>query len=160
VLATAGLLLALLLLPMSVDLLLRVYAVVMGAIAVSFVLSLTPLKPVSAATPPRRSKSHVSDGREVAELADLERAVAFGLTSGMDLHHRLRPALRRIAAERLARAGVDMNRQPQQALALLGAEAWDLLRPERPPPARRSKGASAASLERVVTALEHVGPAG
>jgi hypothetical protein len=155
-LATLALIVVLLLRPVSFDLSLRVYAVALGADALYFVLRLAPLRPVHSAGPLRPRRGRRQAIVQVPGLAELEHAVEFGLTSGFDLHHRLRPALRRIAAARLAELGVDLDRHPERARALLGAEAWALLRPERPAPGRRAKGASAAELERVAQALERL----
>jgi len=156
-LASFGFVLALLLQPLPLDLSLRVYAVALGGIALALVLSMGSLRPLFGATAMRRPRGGTGAPARPAGLAELEHAVDFGLSSGFDLHHRLRPALRQIAAERLARAGVDMDSQPRQAQALLGDEAWELLRPERPQPARRSRGVTAASLDRIVAAVERTG---
>jgi len=153
-LATLVLVLALVVQPVPVGVSLRAYAVALGAIVLSTLVASAGLAPVFGSTPLRGRSSGGQDEPRPPGLAELEHAVDFGLASGFDLHHRLRPLLRRIAAERLARAGIDMDRQPQAALALLGAEAWELLRPERPQPERRARGASAAALERIVAALE------
>jgi hypothetical protein len=46
--------------------------------------------------------------------------------------------LRTAAAARLAsRHGIDLDRRPDAARALLGEEAWEWLRPDRSPPADR-----------------------
>ena len=69
-----------------------------------------------------------------AELASLERRVELAVAGAADLHFRLRPVLQEIAAERLARRGIDVGREPERAERTLGSEAWSLLRPDRPRP--------------------------
>lgn len=70
-------------------------------------------------------------------LAKLEREVALAASSAFDLHFRLRPTLREIAAHRLALRGLDLDRGSGDTRALLGAELWELVRPDRPQPADR-----------------------
>ena len=65
----------------------------------------------------------------------LERAVALGVAHAGDLHTRLRPRLRTIAATLLAARGVDLDRSAGQARALLGEELWDMVRADREAPA-------------------------
>jgi hypothetical protein len=97
-----------------------------------------------------------SSGR-VEGLEDLERAVEFSLTTAFDVHYRLRPHLVRVAAHRLAQRGVDMDAQPARASELLGPEAWDLVRPDRPPPEHRNaRGLELARLRRVVNRLDAI----
>ena len=55
-------------------------------------------------------------------------------THAGDLHLRLRPILREIAADGLRRRGVDLDTQPQAARALLAPGTWELVRPDRPRP--------------------------
>jgi hypothetical protein len=95
-----------------------------------------------------------SDSGELALLHDVEQSVA----SGFHLHVRLRPILRQIAAHRLwMRFGVDLDREPDRAHELVGAEAWELVRPERPPPLDRlGPGPPASRLRLVVEELERL----
>jgi hypothetical protein len=90
-------------------------------------------------------------------LEELERAVQFSVTTAFDLHFRLRPHLVRIATHRLAARGISLETQPQRARALLGPEAWELVRPDRPPPEdRTARGTDLALLRRAVEQLEAV----
>jgi hypothetical protein len=156
-LATGALVGAVLLLPVPVDLSLRAYAVALAGITIALVVSTAGLNPVFGSTPPRQPFSEEQDRERWGGLAELENAVEFAISSGFDLHHRLRPQLRQIAAQRLARAGVDLDRDPERAQALVGPDAWELLRPERPEPPRRSRGTSVAALDRIVADLERCG---
>ncbi len=93
-----------------------------------------------------------------AALARLEREVSMAGSAAFDVHYRLRPAVAELAAELLsARRGIDLGHDPERARAVLGDDAWDLVRPDRPQPSERhGAGIDEASLDRVVTALEHV----
>ncbi len=77
-------------------------------------------------------------------------------------HQRLRPLLRDIASERVgATYGFVMDADPARSSALLGALAWELLRPDRPwPEDRRAPGRGLAQLSAVVDAIEEVGGEG
>ena len=87
-------------------------------------------------------------------MHDVQQSVA----SSFHLHMRLRPILREIAAHRLSmRFGVDLDREPERARELIGVEAWELVRPERPPPSDRlAPGPSASHLSKVVEELERI----
>jgi hypothetical protein len=100
----------------------------------------------------------VRKAERVKQLERLEREVTLGRHNGWDLHNRLRPTLREIAAGLLAaRRGVDLEREPERAAALLGEDAWELVRPDRlAPPHRHAPGVPAAVLDRAVSALERL----
>ena len=91
-------------------------------------------------------------------LAQLENEAALGIDDALDLHFRLRPHLRLIAAGLLeGRHGVLLDDEPARARALLGEETWELLREDRPVPAdRHARGLTGDGLERVVLCLEHL----
>jgi hypothetical protein len=91
-----------------------------------------------------------------AELLRVERELELGIASAGSAHHSLLPRLRSAAAARLAsRHGVDLDRRPDAARALLGDEAWELLRPDRPEPADRF--ARGVPRETVTALIERVG---
>jgi hypothetical protein len=94
----------------------------------------------------------------VKQLERLEREVTLGRQNAWDLHNRLRPTLRDTAAGLLAaRRGVDLERDPERAASLLGADAWELVRPDSlAPEHRHAPGVSAAALENTVSALERL----
>lgn len=91
-----------------------------------------------------------------AELERLEREVYLSLGSWFYLHHRLRPLLREIAANRLQlRHGLDLDAQPEDSQAVLGETTWSWVRPDRPEPRDRwGPGPPLAELEDVVGTLE------
>ena len=90
------------------------------------------------------------------ELAKIEREVALGMATAFDLHYRLRPSLRRTASELLAaRRGIDIDREPERARRALGEDAWEIVRGDRDPPGDRfGPGVGLASLRRAVASLE------
>jgi hypothetical protein len=92
------------------------------------------------------------------ELERLEREVYLSLGSSFYLHHRLRPVMREIAAHRLLRKhGIELDRRPDVSRRLLGEQAWEWLRPDRPEPRDRwASGPPIAELRGVVDALERI----
>ncbi len=72
-----------------------------------------------------------------------------------DLHLRLRPILREIAADGLRRRGVELDAQPQAAQQLLAPDTWELVRPDRPRPGDAfARGLAPARLDAVLDDLE------
>lgn len=87
------------------------------------------------------------------ELDRLARELSLGTQSAFDYHFRLRPVLREIAEARLAARG----RRLDEAETILGSDAWELVRPDQPPPTdRHAPGADPAALRRLVEALERI----
>ena len=93
-----------------------------------------------------------------AELERLEREVYLSLGSSFYLHHRLRPVLREVAANRLLlRHGLDLDARPAEAQALLGDAAWAWVRPDRVEPRNRwASGPPISELTAVIDALERI----
>jgi hypothetical protein len=88
----------------------------------------------------------------------MERQVGMARGSAGDVHERLSPLLREIARDRLATAGIDLDRDPEAAAETLGPETWELVRPDRPPPPdRHGPGASLSGIRAAVTRLEEIG---
>ena len=73
-------------------------------------------------------------GEATGDRERLDRVVTIATTHAGDLHLRLRPILREIAADGLHRHGVELDAQPQAAQKLLAPETWELVRPDRPRP--------------------------
>ena len=71
---------------------------------------------------------------ESGDLASVQRRVATGTAHAGELHLRLRPVLREVAAEGLRRRGVDLDAEPDRARELLAADTWEVVRPDRPRP--------------------------
>ena len=92
-----------------------------------------------------------------ASLAALEREVTLACGTAFDVHYRLRPTLRRLASGLVAQRGVDLDRSPDRAAALVGPAVWELVRPERPAPAdRTAPGLSVETIEHLVDGLERL----
>ncbi len=77
-----------------------------------------------------------------------------------DVHTRLRPQLRRIAADLLASRhglGLDDRRDAAAIEALVGPEAWDLIRVDRPTPRTpRAAGLGRSELDELLASLERL----
>ena len=93
-------------------------------------------------------------------LATTADDVALAQAGGFDVHFRLRPRLRDIAAAGLAmQSGIDLDREPERAREKLSPETWELVRPDRPRPERvGTTGIDTASLAAVVGELERILP--
>jgi hypothetical protein len=144
--------------PGRVGLAVRVYALVLCGAALLLLLAAlrraypreTPLVTPGAGVEPPRAVPGM--------LVRLEQEAALGVASSFDLHYRLRPRLRALASELLAaRRGVSLDDAPGRARALLGEEAWELVRVERPPPEDRlGRGLPIKDLRQVVESLERL----
>jgi len=89
------------------------------------------------------------------ELLRMERELILGTANADHAHRRLLPLLRATAAARLAaRHGIELERRPEAASALLGAEVWELLRPDRQEPADRH--GPGLPREQIVAVIERV----
>ena len=92
-----------------------------------------------------------------ASLARVEREVTLASGTAFDVHFRLRPLVRTLAAGLLLRRGVDLERSPARAEELLGPETWELVRPEREAPDdRTAPGVPIETIERIVDDLERL----
>jgi hypothetical protein len=94
---------------------------------------------------------------KVESLDRAENVVAIAVSNAGDTHFRLRPVLRDAAAAALHGRGIDLDGEPATARALLGEEAWELVRPDRPRPAETlGPGIAPAALDRVLATLEEL----
>ena len=92
-----------------------------------------------------------------AHLVRLDRIVEWSDSSALAAHTRLRPVLVEIAEARLARRGLRLDRDADEARRLLGPKAWDLVRPDRPAPRDRdAPGIAPRDLDEILDALEAV----
>ena len=158
ILATIGVAAVIAFAPGRTELALHVYLLVLATLALGWLVSvLRRAHPPAAGSPfdlglrERGRASHT-----VPELAKLEREVTLATTTAFDVHFRLRPVLRRVAERTLqTRRGIELDRDPGASSRLLGAELWELVRPEREPPLDRAgPGVELAALGRMVDALE------
>jgi hypothetical protein len=155
---TIALVVVLVALPDRRELALHVWELVLLAAAL-----LAALEAIHASFPPTRSGFDVEAVApealpRFASLSRLEREVSMSTSSAYDVHVRLRPALREIAAGLLlARRGIDLDRAPARAREAIGDDAWELVRGDRPAPADgRAPGVELARLDRIVTTLEQL----
>jgi hypothetical protein len=89
------------------------------------------------------------------ELLRMERELELGIADATHAHRRLLPLLRAAAEARLVlRRGIELDRRPEAAEALLGEDVWELLRPDRPEPADRH--GPGVPRERVAAVIERV----
>jgi hypothetical protein len=89
------------------------------------------------------------------ELLRMERELELGIADATHAHRRLLPLLRAAATARLAsHRGVELDRRPDAAEALLGADVWELLRPDRPEPLDRH--GPGVPRERVTAVIERL----
>jgi hypothetical protein len=136
--ATMALVVLLAIRPLSTSRALAIWVVIVAALALLLLVrharKATQHRPrFEAALRGRTAKASAP-----VELLRVERELELGIASAGSAHHRLMPLLRSAAAARLAsRHGVELDRRPDAARALLGEEAWELLRPDRPEPADR-----------------------
>jgi hypothetical protein len=140
--------------PGRIELALRIYALVVAATALA--VSLAWLRR-SYPRPRRRPGPPPSQPpARPAVLARIEDEVALGVAGAFDLHHRLRPRLRRIASELLAaRRALDLDAEPVRARDALGEPAWELMRADRQvPDDRQARGIAIPELRIVVESLE------
>jgi hypothetical protein len=158
-LATLGLLVARAIAPGRHELELDVYVLVAGGIVLlALVSALQKVVPpegeseleealaVGAPEPPR-----------IAELDRLEREVYMGAARSFDLHYRLRPVVREIAAGRLERRGLRLESGSEDVRELVGEELWELIRPDRGSPSnRQAAGPGVEDVRRTVEQLERI----
>jgi hypothetical protein len=110
--------------------------------------TLPPLRRAAAAP-----ASTVGEG--TGDRERLDRVVSGATSHAGDVHLRLRPILREIAADGLRRRGVELDAQPRAAQALLAPDTWELVRPDRPRPDDAfARGLAPARLNAVLDDLE------
>ena len=97
----------------------------------------------------------VRRGPPPAQFVRLEHIVEWSTESDMSAHTRLRPVLVEIAAARLARRGLRLERDVEESRRLLGPAVWELVRPDRPTPrGRDAPGIPPRRLEEILDVLE------
>jgi len=133
-------------------------------VAIGCVLMLMLVRTARALLPESRSSAFDAaltamrgPGAHSGEIG-LERDVQLSRINAFHFHMRVRPVLREIAALRLSRRyGVVLDREPARARELVPSAAWEVVRPDRPPPEDRlGPGPTLASLRTVVSELERL----
>lgn len=124
---------------------------------IAVLVAAAAVRALTDALPPLRRS--VAEGSATGEITGdrerLDRVVSAATSHAGDLHLRLRPILREIAADGLRRHGVDLDAQPRAAQELLAPGTWELVRPERPRPDDAfARGLAPARLDAVLDDLE------
>ena len=77
--------------------------------------------------------------------------------SRLEFEHRLQPDLRHLAAERLRlRRGINLERRPDAARAVLGERAWDMVMRRGAASDRRAPAPALAEIRELFELLERV----
>ena len=135
------------------SILVRIYVLLLGALALFAVFSATTESAPREARSPFDAALHRGKPKSepLSELTRLTREVSLATATAYDLHFRLLPHLREIAQCRLERTGKTSGPDT------LGPW-WDLLRPDRPEPDDRfAPGIKQAELRALVSDLERMG---
>jgi hypothetical protein len=121
--------------------------VAVGALR-ALVQTLPPLRRAAPTSVP-------SMGAGTGDREHLDRVISAATSHAGELHLRLRPILREVAANGLRRRGVDLDADPRAAQELLAPETWELVRPDRPRPDDAfARGLAPARLNAVLDDLE------
>ena len=134
----------------------RAYVVLVGILAVrALVRWLASVPPVVRPEPFRPRRWQWRRRRTtVPPRHGTERVLRLASFSAGDAHRGLRPLLQEIADERL-RAGHGVSLDDDRAATLLGAETWELVRPDRPTPHDlRARGLEPAAIDAMLADLE------
>ena len=139
--------------PVRFELAFRVWLVAIGALVAAALLR-TALAPYrSAPVEPIRLRPRRSPpSARPPGLEEVERAIDFAGWNPADLRIRLRPLLREVASLRLeAGPGLDLERSPAAARALLGEACWALVSDEFEAP-----DAGSAAIRQALDRLEAI----
>lgn len=143
--------------PGRLELALRIYALLLATTVIVLTLlalrrAFPPESSLRVTDPPLRGR------RQPPSLGRRQNEVALGIGSSVDLHYRLVPRLRTIAAGLLwSRRHVSLTSEQERAAAILGPDAWELVRPDRAAPENRlTTGIPPKELAAVIDALEAI----
>ena len=127
-------------------------------IAFAAVVSLISIRELAArAELRRRPVRRVADSPPLEQLRQVDRALTAAQASEVGVDRDLRPLFRPIAAMRLARRGVDLDRHPEEARAILGEQLWELVRTDRARGSNRvAGGISTVGLQSLIERLERI----
>ena len=143
--------------PIDRDLVVRIYALVVGGLALATLTAVTAFatRRTQSAFAAALRRKPARFGRP-EELQGLERHVALSVESAADFHYRLRPTLVAAADAALWRHhGVSL----EHGADLMPASLWAVVRPDCEPPLdRRAAGPSLNELSALVDEIERIGP--
>lgn len=146
-----------LLLPQLTDAVVRGDLIALGALTIWFwlrVMSLIYPSDQSTRLIQRLLRPRRAQVERLRELEQLETAVILATSSGYESHYRLRKLLREIAAQRLERHNIEIDRDPEKVMEMLGNDLSRLMRWTAQPPERNAPGIAAADLAVFVDRLE------
>jgi hypothetical protein len=141
------------------DLFLDIYLVTLGAVLLLALVRTTVAKaPTAKGSEFDKALTAMRARAPDVDEVGLDREIELSRLNAFHLHLRVRPLLREIAAHRLLkRYGVDLDAEPARARELVGASAWEIVRPDRPAPADRlAPGPPLSQLNAVLTDLERI----
>jgi hypothetical protein len=153
--ATAALVILLAIRPLSTPRALAIWIVLAAAIALLLLVRYSRKGREARARFESSLRRPPSAAPVPVELLRMERDLELGIAGAAHAQRRLLPILREAAAARLgAHHGVELERHPEAARALLGGDVWELLRPDRPEPEDRfapgiPRGQIAAAIQKV-----------
>jgi hypothetical protein len=129
-----------------------------GVILLALVRTTRAHSPAARASPFDQALAAMRKAPPESGEPTLVRDLELSTYNAFHLHARVRPLLRDVAAHRLrARYGVELDAEPGRARELVGAAAWELVRPDRPPPDDRlAAGPRMGELAVVVDELEAI----
>jgi len=154
--ASAGLALGVSVKPGDAALAVEAYVLFLGALGLA-ALAKAAVKPFESAGASRvrvPQPRAARDDAKPAALTRIERELEMSTESAFDTYFRLRPILRELASTRLALSSVELDAPGGRAEALLGPEAWELVRPDAERP--DDHYAPGVSLTAVASALDAV----
>ena len=137
----------------------QIFVIVVGALVIRLLVQAVRVATSAPGPFPFDQALHQPPEREIPRAREPDR-IAFEVGASthraLELHNQFRRRLRRLAADRLAAEhGVDLDAGRDAARSLLGAEAWDLLRPDHEPPEDRfGPGMPVEDVTKIVTAVE------
>ena len=155
----AGGAVALVFLPVELERLLDLYVLFLGAVVLFGLVQVTRhLHRPQESQFERALRRRTPRAERPEQLVRLERQVALARAAAFDVHYRLRPVLREIARDRLwRRRALELDGEQPAARAALGEAVWELVQPNRTPPADTfAPGMGVSELREVVRTLERL----
>ena len=143
--------------PLDRELLLRIYALVVGALALATLTAATAFAAKQRTSPfVEAMRTPPAPASRPEALVRLERQVALSLENAADFHFRLRPALVEATDAALWRThGVQL----EQGEPYVSPELWSVVRPDLPSPAdRRAPGPPLPRVETLLDEIARIGP--
>jgi hypothetical protein len=159
-LATIGAAAALVFIPGAPALVVDVYAIVLAAVVMlALVRTVRLFVPRRGASPFDNALARLRSKPTATPVElDEDRDVVLSRLNTFHYYVRVRPILREFADHRLRiQYGVDLDGEPDRARELIRSNAWDVVRPDRGPPADRlARGPSIGEQRTVLDELERL----